>query len=100
MSEKSQSAANIRKPIPTAEDYSGHKPAPKGLPSPKDNFATKEPIKVTTAKVEPVKAKSHTPGVRVTDTPWEVAGLGHKPSIRTFAGSTTSRGGKPARASK
>jgi hypothetical protein len=100
MNSKQKSAANICKPIPTEADYSGHKAAPKGLPSPQDNFATKETIRKTTEKVQPVKAKSLTPGLPVKDTAWETAGQGHKPSVRTFAGSTTSRGGKPARASK
>ncbi len=66
--------------------------APKGLPSPKDNFGKVEPLKVTTAKVEPSKAKSGT-GVAVRDTPWEVAGSGHRPSVLVFAGSKNSRGG-------
>jgi hypothetical protein len=99
MNAKQNSKSNIQKPVPSAKDYESKHAAPKGLPCPKDNFSIKEPLKITTAKVEPSKAKSGN-GVAVKDTPWEVAGSGHKPSVRTFAGSTTSRGGKPARASK
>jgi len=92
MNAEKKSKANIQKPVPSAKDYESKHAAPKGLPCPNDNFSIKEPLKVTTAKVEPSKAKSGN-GVAVKDTPWEVAGSGHKPSVRVFAGSKNSRGG-------
>jgi hypothetical protein len=93
----------VAKPVqvPKDKDFVGtHKKTPQDSKQPKDNFATKESIKTTIAKVPAVAAKSLTPGVPVKDTPWEASGQGHKPSVRTFAGSTTSRGGKIAKASK
>ena len=100
MNSKQKSAASICKPIPTEAEHTSHKAAPKGLPSPQDNFATKETIRKTTQKVEAVKAKSLTPGAPIKDSAWETTGLGHKPSVRVFAGSKNSRGGKAPRAGK
>lgn len=98
MNSKQKSAANIVKPVPSAKDYTGHSKSAPGLPCPSDNFAKKELLKTTVAKVPAVKAKDLSGSLKATHgsagaTAWELASdSGANPSIRSFAGSKARSG--------
>ncbi len=98
MNAEQKSAANICKPVPTGQDYSGHQAAAKDASTPKDGFATKETIEKTVAVVPAVKAKDLSGSLKATHcaagaTSWELGGDNHaNPSIRSFAGSKSRSG--------
>jgi hypothetical protein len=99
MAYRQANTSNVIKPVstPIESDYSGHKKAETGLPSPTDNFANVETIKKTTAKVSNVKAKDLSGSLKASHGPagataWEMAGDAKKnPSIRSFHGSKPNR---------